>query len=110
MLRILTLQKVKDFLYPKGSWDGWAKFYSPHCSSKVGDLIIKYSRDIILRQNEDSINSLIFILSNPTIKPVYENRKGKPNVILHQAVCKPTKDARKLIQLLRHLQNGFNHA
>lgn len=102
-------RKFSKFVYPNGWWDGWDKFFIPACSKTVGDKIISLCKEISEHDNHlvENIDALLLILNNPIIKDVWRTEKGKPHIIIGNAVCIPTEEASKLTEILLELKKHY---
>jgi len=87
----------KDYFYPRGGWDGYAKFFTPHISGKIGTVFLDYVYKALILNDAKSCLAAIEILSYEHTKTISQKgHKDNGKTI----VCSPTEEAETAIRML----------
>ncbi len=84
-----------DYFYPKGMWDGCAKFYEPCIPGRVMDKFIP-AIQYALKTGDNA--KAIHMLNTSFYKNVHDKKTG---ALTGTVECFPTETAMKAIELLR---------
>ncbi len=83
---------AREFFWPSGYWGGYARFFEPKLSSKVGQEFMHAIHDGLKTRDVDA-----------AIKMLSETHTKRPNGEV--VVCVPTNDASIAIELLEAVKN-----
>ena len=88
----------KDYFYPNGGWDGYAKFFNPNISSKIGTVLLGNIYNALILNDAKSCLAAIAILSCEHTKIISQKGHKDDGKTI---VCSPTEEAKTAIGMLK---------
>ena len=94
------MKQAREFFYPKGHWAGYARFFSPHIPSRIGDPLLEAIYRVLFPEHvpdrpvnvSEDVTTAIDILS-------HDHLKHTPDPV----TCRPTAQAKQAIIHLQRL-------
>ena len=86
------------YFYPNGGWEGYAKFFSPSVSDKIGTPFVKDIYEAVKLNNSESCLKAIATLSCEQTKLISQKGHKDDGKTI---VCVPTEEAKAAVAMLK---------